>query len=213
MNFAPGTTQKSKRFELDDPLRDQKVQSYVDTLAKIHGLDWQAIKLDQILLPPTPEDCPKVWLQFVLARMEKLGFVDDKNAKRAVAWLSERMPKQSEIGLIHGDTNLANYRFQDGAVVAVLDWEAAMLSDPLADLGQACGSLRRWMVDQPTNIQQREMETLLGLYQDATGRSFEHLPFWEVMFTLRAALNSNHPAKSPAVRTPLYWEQLKLLTA
>jgi aminoglycoside phosphotransferase (APT) family kinase protein len=53
--------------------------------------------------------------------------------------LAERLPKPRVPTLVHGDYHYGNMLFQDGRVVAVLDWEIAEIGQPLLDL--ACLSV------------------------------------------------------------------------
>ncbi|MGI9016693.1 MAG: phosphotransferase family protein [Euzebya sp.] len=49
--------------------------------------------------------------------------------------LSQAIPEQRAIGIVHGDYRLDNVMIhRDGTVAAVLDWELWTLGDPLADL-------------------------------------------------------------------------------
>jgi aminoglycoside phosphotransferase (APT) family kinase protein len=53
------------------------------------------------------------------------------------AWLDAHRPATFRPGLIHGDYHLANvmYRFDNGDLAAIVDWELAAIGDPLLDLG------------------------------------------------------------------------------
>jgi aminoglycoside phosphotransferase (APT) family kinase protein len=52
------------------------------------------------------------------------------------ALLSERVPAQQGVAVVHGDYRLDNTIVgEDGRVRAVLDWELCTLGDPLADVG------------------------------------------------------------------------------
>ena len=211
MKVVPGTT-GPRFFPLADPERDEKLRAYVRTLVTIHDLDWRHFGIDEILSQPSSDDCAKIALDGILALVEQRGCSEDRRAKRAMDWLSERVPAHSEIRLIHGDPNLSNYRFEGRSVVAVIDWEMAKLSDPLWDVGFYCGAIAKFYADQSQLVRDRERATFLDLYHEATGRSFASLEYWEVLFTLRAASGSQLPEMREN-RTPTYWEQLALLTA
>lgn len=52
-------------------------------------------------------------------------------------WLDANLPPRFEPGLIHGDYHIANVMYRrDGAeIAAIVDWEMAMVGNPLFDLG------------------------------------------------------------------------------
>ena len=52
--------------------------------------------------------------------------------------LTERVPKEREPCLVHGDYHYGNMLFAGSEVVAVLDWEIAELGQPLLDLACQC---------------------------------------------------------------------------
>jgi aminoglycoside phosphotransferase (APT) family kinase protein len=52
-------------------------------------------------------------------------------------WLSDNVPQNQRIGIVHGDFQFPNIMFSGKApkISGVLDWELASLGDPLLDLG------------------------------------------------------------------------------
>ena len=210
MKVVGGAT-APRAFPFDDPLREEKLRSYVRALASIHNLDWKAYGVDQVLPAPPPGTVAQAAIEGVLTRIAARGSENDPRVKRAVSWLLERAPACSEVQLIHGDPNISNYRFDSTSVVAILDWEAASLSEPLWDVGVYSGGLRR-RHPEDFKTQSRERELFLGLYSEFTGRSFEVLDYWEVMYFLRAAVTTEHPGMSH-VDSSAFWEQLAKLTA
>ena len=51
----------------------------------------------------------------------------------------------TEIVLCHGDYRTGNYLVDEGELSGILDWEFAVWSDPLEDLGWFCA--RYWRFD------------------------------------------------------------------
>lgn len=210
MKPAPGTT-VPRFLDPADPLRQEKRRSHVRALASIHQLDWRSYGIHHVLQEPTPEDCAQVALSEVIRIVGNRGYAADPAVKRTISWLSERLPGQSEVTFIHGDPNLSNYRFDGTSVVAVLDWEMAKLRSPLWDIGFICAGIASLFGEEAQGL--RERQTFLDLYQEATGRSFEQLLFWEVLFTLRAASGANHPSLQRRANRPgSYWPRLERLT-
>jgi aminoglycoside phosphotransferase (APT) family kinase protein len=61
--------------------------------------------------------------------------VRDPVLEEAFAWLTERVPADVPLGLVHGDFRIGNTLIEDGRVTAVLDWELAYVGDVRFDLG------------------------------------------------------------------------------
>ncbi|MCI5056456.1 MAG: phosphotransferase family protein [Flavobacteriales bacterium] len=62
-----------------------------------------------------------------------------------MSWLSQNIPNNETIALIHNDYKYDNIVFKDdsfGEITAILDWEMATIGDPLMDLGS---SLAYWV--------------------------------------------------------------------
>ena len=88
---------------------------------------------------------------------------------------------------MHGDYRLDNCMVDDdGAVVAVLDWEICTLGDPLADLGLLqvywTGPERRRVARGPATPPRRPVSgidaELVERYAEVSGRDIEHLDFY-----------------------------------
>ena len=104
-------------------------------------------------------------------------------------WLSDHLPRDRRIGVIHGDLQFANVLFslRLPRICGVVDWELATLGDPLLDFGWILGSW--WEPGDPEG--KRPLVTpwsdflaraeLTRLYGERTGRSMDELPWY---FTL-----------------------------
>ncbi len=81
-------------------------------------------------------------------------------------WLSDHLPKDRRIGLIHGDLQFANVLFSLHAprISGVVDWELATLGDPLLDLGWVLGSW--WEKGDPDG-----KRPLVSPWEDFTARA------------------------------------------
>lgn len=94
--------------------------------------------------------------------------------------------------LLHGDYWPGNLLWQDGQLVAVLDWEDAAIGDPLADLANtrleilwACGPAA--------------MEQFTERYRSMTALDVTDLPYWDLRAALRPASKLSTWELSPAV--------------
>jgi aminoglycoside phosphotransferase (APT) family kinase protein len=74
--------------------------------------------------------------------------------------------------VVHGDYRFGNFLWQGTTIVAVLDWERAMLGPPMQDLGFMCMPLSR---RQEPKIMAKALsfDALAARYESATGRSVE----------------------------------------
>jgi aminoglycoside phosphotransferase (APT) family kinase protein len=111
--------------------------SYIDTLARLHTIDYAAVGLS---------DYGKVgkYVERQIERWSKqyeASRTGDVPAMEALmAWLRARSPSTDETTLIHGDFRLDNLLYDEAEprVVAVVDWELSTLGHPVSDLAYAC---------------------------------------------------------------------------
>jgi aminoglycoside phosphotransferase (APT) family kinase protein len=111
--------------------------SYIDTLARLHKVDYAAVGL---------ADYGKVggYVQRQVDRWSKqyeASRTGDVPAMEALmAWLRGRSPSTDETTLIHGDYRIDNLMYdpREPRVVAVVDWELSTLGHPVSDLAYAC---------------------------------------------------------------------------
>jgi aminoglycoside phosphotransferase (APT) family kinase protein len=76
--------------------------------------------------------------------------IHDDGQSLADALLAATPDPPAQASLVHGDFHYGNLLFDEGDVVAVVDWEIAALGPPLVDLGcLAVASLRRRYAPEP----------------------------------------------------------------
>lgn len=89
------------------------------------------------------------------------------------------LPEVNERVLLHGDYWAGNVLWKKCQLVAAIDWEDAMLGDPLADLGDSriaiLWSFGREAMTQFTEHYQSKMHHL----------DYRYLPYWDLCATLR----------------------------
>lgn len=121
--------------------RERLAHRLVDTLAEIHSLD----------VEPFEGACKRVSarerVDRAAERLEEATAVTghDVPTLRSVGeWLRRNVPEDSGTSLAHGDFRPGNVLFAERerpTVTGVLDWETALLGDPLSELGYL---LLRW---------------------------------------------------------------------
>ncbi len=135
MDFVEGTIVRDPLVAegLDLATRRAASESIVEVLTRIHDVDLDAVGLSDLGRHDSYiERQLKRWYgQFEKSKTRDLPALD-----KVYAELKSRIPAQGAATIVHGDYRLDNCMIgDDGAVVAVLDWEICTLGDPLADVG------------------------------------------------------------------------------
>jgi aminoglycoside phosphotransferase (APT) family kinase protein len=110
--------------------------NFTTAVAAIHALDWRALGLDFIGVPPSAKEGILGELLAIEKRMPTFGCQKDPLLTRALDLLRQHAPDNGRLALCQGDINIFNYLFLGDQVVAVVDWEQARISDPRCDVGQ-----------------------------------------------------------------------------
>jgi aminoglycoside phosphotransferase (APT) family kinase protein len=180
----------------DPALRSRLSFNMVDTLARIHGVDWRAAGLEGL---GHPEGFLERQVRNWIERYDRARTDDVPAAAGLTAWLAEQVPEGPAPTLIHNDFKLNNTvlsRENLAEPAGVLDWEMATVGDPLLDLAIF---LSYWVRgDDPV-----EMQTLLPTvtaqsgflsrgdlmqrYAEVTGRDLTAMPFYLVFAYFKLA--------------------------
>lgn len=123
---------------LSDDEIDRNVDGLVDTLVRLHAVDFRAVGLGDFGRPDGfAARQVKLWArQWGHVKTRDLDDVD-----RLVAELSERIPAEADTTIVHGDYRIDNTILSaddPGTVRAVVDWEMSTLGDPLTDVALMC---------------------------------------------------------------------------
>lgn len=104
-----------------------------DTLAALHGLDWQGLGLADFGRAESfyERQIARFTKQWELAREN-----DSADVEELIRWLPANVPGDTTVAIAHGDFRIGNLMFHptEPRVVAVLDWELSTLGHPAADL-------------------------------------------------------------------------------
>ncbi len=126
-------------------------------------------------------------------------------------WLSDNLPSDRRIGVIHGDFQFPNVMFALAAprISGVVDWELATLGDPLLDLGWVLSSW--WEEGDPEGKQPmvRPWEgflpraELVRLYGELSGRDMSAMSWFSALacYKLACLLDGTY-ARSKAGQVP-----------
>jgi len=165
------------------------VESGLDALVKIHGLDWRALGLEFLDKPQYGALGFEQQLRYYEASYEWAAAGEDQPVVgAALDWIREHAPADREITLCWGDARINNQLFDDDYhVAAVLDWEMVTLADPMMDLGwwlfldrhfhEGCNRPR--LAGFPTR------PDMVAHYEAKSGRTAHDLEFYEVFAGMR----------------------------
>jgi aminoglycoside phosphotransferase (APT) family kinase protein len=172
-------------------------EAFIDNLAALHALDYNALGLGDLGRPAGyVERQVRGWIErYHGSKTEELSAVEHLSA-----WLLKHMPAQSDATLVHNDYKYDNMVLGEDDITrikAVLDWEMCTLGDPLTDLGTA---LAYWVnTDDPPPIQlvrwgptsipgSLTRQQLAARYAEKTGRSLANIVFYYVFALFKVAV-------------------------
>jgi aminoglycoside phosphotransferase (APT) family kinase protein len=169
----------------------------IDTLAALQRFEWRGTDLPSVL---GPRGSQKVRVAASVDRY--LTPLIESAVERGIAqplwrdmgaWIKENAPDldEDEMVVIHGDYRFGNFLWQDTKISAVVDWERAMLGDPMADLAFICMPLSRRL--QPDLMGKAlSYPQLVERYEAATGRRVDirRIQYWGVFWQFIEGVNS-----------------------
>jgi len=172
-------------------------ESFIDNLAALHSLDFNALGLGDLGKPAGYlERQVKGWIErYHGSKTEELPEVE-----RITTWLAHNMPASSDASLIHNDYKYDNMILAEDDIThikAVLDWEMCTLGDPLSDLGTA---LAYWVnADDPPEVQMigwgptgipgsLTRAQIAQRYAEETERDISHIVFYYVFALFKVAV-------------------------
>ncbi|WP_435358956.1 phosphotransferase family protein [Haloarchaeobius sp. DFWS5] len=194
-----------ERYQVPEA-REHIATGLVDTLAEIHSLPVAQYE------PHCSRWSPLKQVERATARLDATTDVTGREMPtlRAVGdWLRENAPTESVTSLVHGDYRAGNVLFagDQPEITAVLDWEAALVGDPLTELGYLLLDFRRdddprpsldeieakYPEDALTGVRELHRDglspfgskpgsptrrELVDRYEDRTGLTFDHEQFY-----------------------------------
>jgi aminoglycoside phosphotransferase (APT) family kinase protein len=134
-------------LELFMPDAQERRQSFIrqmfSVLGSIAAVDFHAMALDGVLVPPSRDDAWAVELE----RWEKTLHDHDLGPMPITQAVIRELrrgppPPVAHIRIVHGDYRVGNVLFSADGLTAVLDWEMCHLGDPHEDL--AWSFARNW---------------------------------------------------------------------
>jgi aminoglycoside phosphotransferase (APT) family kinase protein len=183
MSFVDGVVLERPDLVSDSATAEHATETLVDTLVALHSVDPEEVGL---------ADFGKVegFLDRQVRRWNKQFFssVPDGNPleESVVEALTEKLPKTTRAGVVHGDYRLTNvlYSRDFSRIEAVVDWEMATLGDPLTDVGllyvyhQLAGASQGVMPNFPPERGFLSPDEMVARYADATTLDIGNLDWY-----------------------------------
>jgi aminoglycoside phosphotransferase (APT) family kinase protein len=199
--YVAGTTLRT-RADVSG-LRDEEITActgaLVGVLAALHTVDPDAVGLrdfgrGQGYVTRQVALWRRQW-ELVKPTTEDAGAYADVAVLHAA--LTERIPAEGRISVVHGDYRVDNTilaRGDAGRVLAVIDWEMSTLGDPLTDLAMMC-VYRDTVFDlvlgeqaASTAPRMADADELAELYTKAVGRELGDWPFYLALAHFKLAV-------------------------
>jgi len=172
-------------------------ESFLDNLALLHGLNYNAIGLADLGKPQGYlERQVRGWIE----RYHGSKTHEIPEVETVSQWIQQHMPASSAAALIHNDYKYDNVVLDPNdltKIIGVLDWEMCTIGDPLTDLGSA---LAYWVdaSDPPEILETRWGPTtypgsltraqLVQRYAQKTGRDVSNMVFYLVFARFKIAV-------------------------
>lgn len=172
-------------------------QTVVETLARIHAVDWQAAGLSEF---GHPEGFLARQVKGWIERYFRAQTDEIPQVVPLTNWLAEHVPQSPPATLIHNDFKLNNMLLAHddlSRVTAVLDWEMTTIGDPLFDLAI---TLSYWVnSDDPEELRTIlptvttmpgfiSREQFMEIYAQKSGRDLSSLDFYMIFAYFKLAV-------------------------
>jgi len=159
----------------------QLTKEYTSVLAKLHGLDWQALGLSFLSVPENDRQCAEKEIAKWEWVVEDNQYSPQPVMAELFSWLKRNVPRAERTTLCHGDFHVRNLIAHDSQVVATLDWEMVGIGDPVSDIGWVCLFIR-WLGFWTEADFIRSYEEIAGVKVNE-----ESLFFWVVLAHVKLA--------------------------
>lgn len=166
IEFIEGKTEFAPAHDPD------RIDQFTTWLSRIHRVD--CAKLGVSFLPPVERRYARLLSEHPARLDESLHEGRVRNVLET-AW---PFAQRNATALLHGDYWPGNILWRDGRLVAIVDWEDAVVGDPLADLANSRIELL-WAAGSEA------MQQFTCQYQPMPALDLTDLPYWDLCVALR----------------------------
>ena len=115
-------------------------KEHMRALACVHDADWRAAGFDELFgAPATEAEAAPFYLNMLMRRFDEFRGEPQPLMQEALAHLRAHAPPAARISLCKGTNGLGEEVFRNGRIVALSDWEEAIVGDPASDLAMVQG--------------------------------------------------------------------------
>lgn len=179
-------------FDMREADRAQVWRNGVEALAELHQIDWRSAGLE-ILGAAEPDN----FVDEQIALWDGVHGLNKGPLPPVLAssrqWLLNNRFSPEHLCLCWGDARLGNMVYQDVEVAALLDWEMALIGDPIADLAwflhvDWASSVGKPSAPTPRLTGLPDADQTRKIYQTLTGWSMENFDYYDVLAAYRLAI-------------------------
>ena len=193
----PTATEGGSTIENSQEFRSKVVDSFIQTLADLHSLDFNSAGLGQL---GKPDGYVKRQVDGWTKRYFNAKTDTFPELEKSIAWLADNTPVDEKVSLIHNDYKFDNIMLNPNdltEIIAVLDWEMATIGSPLMDFGTTLGY---WMgaeagdelLNMPFNprvlMENISRQQLADIYAEKTGTDLSNILFYYVFGSFKIAV-------------------------
>ena len=115
-------------------------QEHMRALAVVHDADWRNAGFGDLFGAPASEaEAGPFYLDLLMTRFRSFGGEPEPLIPEAFDYLQRHAPQAARISLCKGTNGLGEEVFKNGRIVAMSDWEEAIVGDPASDLAMVQG--------------------------------------------------------------------------
>jgi aminoglycoside phosphotransferase (APT) family kinase protein len=176
-----------RRFYAEAAERGVLPDSFTDTLAALHTLDWRAAGLDFLGVPGPGDDFARREVAKWRTLIEATEVPADPVLVDLLCWLDANAPTTERLALVHGAYRTGNLLIHEDRVSAVLDWETEVIGDPMYDVAYVLSELNREGTELLSNLVDRD--AFYRRYERATGTEIddERCRYYQLLYAMRSA--------------------------
>jgi aminoglycoside phosphotransferase (APT) family kinase protein len=210
--FSPGR-QLEGRYATEPSWRRAMGEEMVKATAALAGVDYKKVGLEGFGKADDWHNRQVArWRSQLEGYRELQGYEGSSlpHVDEVGEWLSAHVPKDGQIGILHGDHQFPNimFSYQAPKVSGLIDWELSTLGDPLLDLGWVLTSWYEPGDPKEPNVQPWDnfisRNDLIRLYGEHTGRDMSNVGWFFVLacYKLGCILEGSY-ARSKAGLAPV----------